>query len=112
MTSIGLTRLAEAVLAHLQKAGVSREDGVRAFATLLTYTVGFVSFELPRVVRPVPDRETSDLSVQRQLEAHAAARRFPHVQESVTELSRITDEQTFEFGLRAIDDALASRAGE
>jgi AcrR family transcriptional regulator len=92
-------RLGEAIYNVLRPAGFSDEAVVGTVSALHTYTLGFVALEAPRAG---PDRDGDDEFVRR-LSAFFAALppdRFPHHVELAPLLTRFSNDDQFEFGLR------------
>jgi AcrR family transcriptional regulator len=100
-------RLGEAIYAVLRPAGFPDRVVVGTVYALLTYVLGFVALEVPRVGI---DRHTSDEFVRR-LRAYFAALppgEFPHHVDMAPLLARISTDDQFDFGLRTFLDGLAT----
>jgi TetR/AcrR family tetracycline transcriptional repressor len=102
----GIFRGVEALLGPLGQAGVSAGAGVHAVYAVLTYTTGFVAWEIPRT------------RVQEQAAYAAAWRRefaslppadFPLAGGVLDELAQVAGEEQFELGLNALARGLAAR---
>ena len=86
----------ETVLAILRAAGFSRRDAVRAFYSLLTYVLGSVVWELPRVhEQPAAAYAAAWSDALDGLEAGA----YPNLSALRDELLTTASEDQFEYGL-------------
>jgi TetR/AcrR family tetracycline transcriptional repressor len=89
----------EAGLGLLRSAGFDRRTAVRIYYALLTYTLGFLAWEIPRVHRqPVA---AYGEQWQRAL-AELAATEYPILRELAEELPDAASEAQFEAGLNAL----------
>lgn len=104
-------RLVEHSIAALRAAGLDGPDAVRAYGILLTYTLGFAVYEVPRrdPGPPVPEQLIRDrIWIASQALTPAM---FPNIVELGAPLAALATEDQFEFGLRVILDGLASQLG-
>lgn len=92
---------AEAAFGILADAGIKGARAARIWFACMTYTVGFVLWELPRLVEaassgPAPARERRDRM------AGLPPERYTHIVALASVLSTSTSTEQFEFGLDAI----------
>ena len=92
-------RLGESIYDVLRPAGFSDEAVVGTVYALLTYILGFVALEVPRVGI---DAQTSDEFVRRMWAFFAAlpSGEFPHHVQLAPLLARISTDDQFQFGIR------------
>jgi AcrR family transcriptional regulator len=101
-------RLGEAIYAVLRPAGFPDRVVVGTVYALLTYVLGFVALELPRVGT---NRRTSDDFIRR-LRAYFAALppgEFPHHVDLAPLLARISTDDQFDFGIHTFLTGLSAR---
>ena len=101
-------RLGEAIYGVLRPVGLGDQAVVGAVYALLTYILGFVALEVPRVGT---DPQTSDEFVRRLHGFFAALPpgEFPHTVELAPLLAGISTDDQFEFGIRTFIDGLRAR---
>lgn len=91
--------LLEASLGILLAGGLDERAAVRTYYAVLTYTLGFASWELPRVHRqPESDYRGAWARVLAQLDAET----HPALQRTRRELPTSASREQFEFGLQAL----------
>jgi len=112
VTSVGLTRSAEATLWHLRNAGFTDRECVQAYASLFAYTLGFVVFQTPRLPDVPRESPNSDESVEAILRSYADARHFPVIGQLAGQVARMARGGSFEFGLDALIEGLRCQARE
>jgi AcrR family transcriptional regulator len=102
-------RLGEAIYNVLRPAGFSDQAVVGTVYALLTYILGFVALEVPRVGT---DPQTSGEFVRRMWAFFAALPpgEFPHTVELAAQLARISTEDQFQFGIRTFLAGLNAQA--
>lgn len=105
VVSVGITRSIEATLSHLQGAGFTGPEAVRAYAGLFAYVLGFVAFEIPRSGPPDAQAENDRMVVNR-LHDFAKTRQFPLVDSLADELAEMAHGDSFEYGLARLIDGL------
>ncbi|MGH8974863.1 MAG: TetR/AcrR family transcriptional regulator, partial [Acidimicrobiia bacterium] len=93
----------ETVLAVLRAAGFSKRDAVRAFYSLLTYVLGSVVWELPRVHQQPPGAYAEAWSEA--LDGGAAGA-YPNLSALRAELVTTASDDQFEYGLARLVEAL------
>src|SRR5579859_1398763 len=103
----GIFRGIEALLTRLVPAGMPTAAGVHAIYAVLTYTTGFVAWELPRT-RMQP-QSLYAASWRREF-ANLPPEDFPLTARVLDELSRVAGEEQFEIGLSALTSGLAGTA--
>lgn len=108
VVSVGITRSIEATLSHLQGAGFSGPEAVRAYAGLIAYVLGFVALEIPRS-GPPQYQEEDDRRVVERLHEFAETREFPLVDSLATELAGMARGDSFDFGLARLIDGLGDQ---
>jgi TetR/AcrR family tetracycline transcriptional repressor len=98
----------EAAHAALRSAGFSELDAVRTFYTLLTYTLGFIMWELPRVhLQPARAYAKSWDDALDRLDRTV----HPTLPTLRRHLRTVASPDQFEYGLTHLLDALRSHAG-
>jgi AcrR family transcriptional regulator len=105
----GILHGVEALLGPLARAGMEPAQGVHAIYAVVTYTTGFVGWELPRTHRQPQAAYAADW--QRQV-ARIPRDELPVLAGVVDELPEVAGERQFEFGLRALVAGLAVDAEE
>jgi TetR/AcrR family transcriptional regulator, tetracycline repressor protein len=101
----GIFRGVEALLGRLEQSGMSPSLGVHAIYAVLTYTTGFVAWELPRTRRqPVAAYAAS----WRREYAGLTPAEFPLAGRVLDELGQVAGDEQFELGLTALATGLAS----
>lgn len=85
--------------AVLRKAGFKKGEAVHLYYTLLIYTLGFVSWEVPRV----HDQSKEDYKTQWQaLLSYAGEEEAPILHDLKKKLYSVADEDQFEWGIAQI----------
>lgn len=100
----GIFRGLEALLGGFGRAGTPPATAVQAIYAVLTYTTGFVAWELPRTRR---QPEAVYAAAWRREFAGLPAGEFPLTEDALGELSRVAGEEQFELGLAALVEGLA-----
>ena len=100
----GIFRGIELLLGRLGQGGMPPAVGVRAIYAVLTYTTGFVAWELPRTVLQPESRYAADW---RREFASLPPESFPLTAGVIGDLSRVAGEEQFELGLAALTTGLA-----
>jgi len=100
----GIFRGIEALLATLGRAGMQPAAGVHAIYAVLTYTTGFVAWELPRT--RLQPQSLYAASWRREF-ASLPPEDYPLTARALEELPRVAGEEQFEIGLRALAAGLA-----
>jgi AcrR family transcriptional regulator len=95
----------EAGLALLRSAGFDRRAAVQVYFALLTYTLGFVAWEIPRTHR---DTENDYAHEWHKLLAELPADDHPTLHDLAEQLPDAASEPQFEAGLRALLRGFAS----
>ncbi len=95
----GIFRGIEALLGALDRAGVQPSVGVHAIYAVLTYTTGFVAWEVPRTHLQTLAEYAADW---RREFASLPPQDFPVTATVVDELPRVAGKEQFEFGLSAL----------
>jgi len=103
----GIFRGIEALLGALGRAGIPPAVGIHAIYAVLTYTTGFVAWELPRTRR---QPQAAYAANWRREFASLPPEDFPVTGALLDELPRVAGEEQFEFGLVALATGLASEA--
>lgn len=99
----GIFRGIERLLGRLQQGGMTPAVAVRAIYAVLTYTTGFVAWELPRTVLQTHAQYAADW---RREFASLPPEDFPLTAGVITDLSTVAGEQQFELGLAALAGGL------
>jgi AcrR family transcriptional regulator len=102
----GIFRGVEALLGRLGQAGMSATGGVHAIYAVLTYTTGFVAWEIPRT-RQRPQAEYA--ASWRWEFAGLSPTEFPLAGGVLDELGQVAGEEQFELGLAALATGLAGQ---
>ena len=100
----GIFRGLEALLETLARCGMPPAEGVHAVYAVLTYTTGFVAWELPRTRLQPESRYAADW---RREFASLSPHDFPVTGGVLQELPRVAGEEQFELGLTALARGLA-----
>jgi TetR/AcrR family transcriptional regulator, tetracycline repressor protein len=100
----GIFRGIEALLTRLRPAGMPPVAGVHAIYAVLTYTTGFVAWELPRT--RLQPQSLYAASWRREF-ANLPPEDFPLTARVLDELPRVAGEEQFEIGLKALAAGLA-----
>lgn len=101
----GIFRGVERLLDRLGQAGMAPAAGVHAIYAVVTYTTGFVAWELPRTrVQP----ESRYAAEWRRAFAGLLPEDFPLTAHVLEELSHVAGEEQFEIGLTALAAGLSS----
>jgi TetR/AcrR family transcriptional regulator, tetracycline repressor protein len=101
----GILRGVEALLGLLGRAGMPAAAGIHAIYAVLTYSTGFVAWEVPRTRRQPPTVYEANW---RQEYASMPPAEFPIAGGVIDELGRVAGEEQFEIGLAALSAGLAS----
>ena len=104
----GIFRGIEALLGGLGRAGVEPSVGVHAIYAVVTYTTGFVAWELPRTLRQPESAYAADW---RRAFASLPPEDFPLTGSVLEDLSRVASDKQFEVGLTALAAGLAQGGG-
>jgi AcrR family transcriptional regulator len=102
----GIFRGVEALLVRLGQAGMAPARGVHAIYAVLTYTTGFVAWEIPRTHRQPPAAYAA--SWRREFASLPPAN-FPLAGEVLDDLGQVAGEEQFEVGLTALAAGLAGQ---
>jgi len=100
----GIFRGVERLLGRLGQAGMAPPAGVHAIYAVLTYTTGFVAWELPRTRLQPQSQYAADW---RREFASLPPEDFPLTAHVIDDLSRVAGEEQFELGLTALAVGLA-----
>jgi AcrR family transcriptional regulator len=100
----GIFRGIERLLGRLTQGGMPPAFGVRAIYAVLTYTTGFVAWELPRTVDQPQSQYAADWRTEF---ASLPPESFPLTAAVIGDLSRVAGEEQFELGLAALAAGLA-----
>lgn len=92
----------EAPLAALRRAGFDGQTAVRVYGAVLTYTLGFTLFQLPRPWGPDGPETAEHRRRRRAFYEGLASDDFPNMVELAEPLAAIPGEEQFEWGLRAM----------
>ncbi|SRR5260370_40318949 len=104
----GIFRGVEALLGRLRNAGMTPAAGAHSIYAILTYTTGFVAWEIPRTRRR---SETDYAAGWRREFASLPTAEFPLTNQILKELGEVAGEKQFELGLTALAAGLAQRRG-
>jgi TetR/AcrR family transcriptional regulator, tetracycline repressor protein len=96
----------EALLGRLGQAGMAPPAGVHAIYAVLTYTTGFVAWEIPRTHR---QPQAAYAASWRREFASLPPADFPLAGGVVDELGQVAGEEQFELGLGALAAGLAAQ---
>jgi TetR/AcrR family tetracycline transcriptional repressor len=97
----------EALLGRLGQAGMAPPAGVHAIYAVLTYTTGFVAWEIPRTQR---QPEAAYAASWRREFAGLPPADFPLAGGALNELGQVAGEAQFELGLTALAAGLAAHS--
>lgn len=100
----GILRGVEALLRRLGEAGLPAAAGVQAIYAVLTYTTGFVAWEIPRTRRQ--PQAAYEASWRREF-ANLPPADFPNAGAVLDELGQVASKGQFELGLHALSAGLA-----
>jgi TetR/AcrR family tetracycline transcriptional repressor len=100
----GILRGLEALLGPLSRSGIPPPAGVHAVYAVLTYTTGFVAWEIPRTRRQSQEAYAANW---RQELARLPPADFPLVGSTHDQLGQVAGEKQFELGLTALAVGLA-----
>lgn len=91
----------EQPLQILISTGVDRSDAIKIYGLILTYVLGFVTYELPRDWAPVDGDEdsTERARLRRAFYESLPARQFPVLTGSSEDLVQLPSDEQFEWGL-------------
>jgi TetR/AcrR family tetracycline transcriptional repressor len=102
----GILRGVEVLLGFLGRAGMPPDAGIHSIYAVLTYTTGFVAWELPRTHR----QSQADYAASWRREvAGLPPADFPLAGGAVEALGTVATEQQFEIGLTALAAGLEGR---
>lgn len=101
----------EGPLAVLRAAGYEGETAVRVYGALLTYTLGFTLYQLPRPWGPEHPEVGEERRRRRAFYESLPYSEFPNLVELAEPLTRIASEEQFEWGLRALLEGFARVSG-
>jgi len=101
----GIFRGVEALLTRLKPSGMPPSMGVHAIYAVLTYTTGFVAWEIPRTRR---QPQAAYAASWRKEFAGLTPADFPLAGRVLDELGRVAGDEQFELGLTALAAGLAS----
>jgi TetR/AcrR family tetracycline transcriptional repressor len=99
----GIFRGIERLLGRLGQSGMPPAVGVHAIYAVLTYTTGFVAWELPRTVLQTQSQYAADW---RREFASLPPESFPLTGGVIGDLSRVAGEEQYELGLEALATGL------
>ncbi|MGY1805816.1 TetR/AcrR family transcriptional regulator [Blastococcus sp. SYSU D00669] len=100
----------EAVLDRLQASGIPGPLAVEVYGFLITYAIGFASYQSPRPWGRGDDEDSAEQRRQRQhFYAAMPAGDFPRVVELAEFLVELPSDKQFDFGLEAFIDAVVAR---
>jgi len=103
----GIFRGVEALLRRLGEAGMPAASGVHAVYAVLTYTTGFVAWEIPRTRH---QSQAAYAASWRREFANLPPADFPIAAGVLDELGEVAGEIQFELGLQALSAGLAGRS--
>jgi AcrR family transcriptional regulator len=101
----------ERPLALLRDAGFSGADAVRAYAALMSYTVGFTLHQLAVPWGPEGPAVQEQRRRRRAFYESQPSDQFPNLVELAGPVASIVSDEQFEWGLKAIVDGIASQLG-
>jgi AcrR family transcriptional regulator len=104
----GIFRGVEALLGRLANGGMPPDAAVHAIYAVLTYTTGFVAWEIPRTRR---QPQAAYAASWRREFAGLAPTDFPLTGRVLDELGQVAGDDQFELGLDALAGGLASAHG-
>jgi len=99
----GIFHGVEYLLTALDRAEYPAKEGVHAVYAVLTYTVGFLAWEIPRTRKQSPEAYAGKW---RQVFAMLSPRDFPFAGALLAELSTVAGEDQFQLGLDALVSGL------
>ena len=102
----GIFRGVEYLLTALDRAGHPAKEGVHAVYAVLTYTVGFLAWEIPRTRK---QSQEAYAGRWRQAFAMLSPGDFPFAAALVAELGTVAGEDQFQLGLNALVSGLLAR---
>ena len=102
----GIFRGVEYLLTALDRAGHPAKEGVHAVYAVLTYTVGFLAWEIPRTRK---QSQEAYAGRWRQVFAMLSPGDFPFAAALVAELGTVAGEDQFQLGLNALVSGLLAR---
>jgi TetR/AcrR family transcriptional regulator, tetracycline repressor protein len=100
----GIFRGVEALLGRLRQAGMHPSAGARAIYAILTYTTGFVAWEVPRTRR---QPQAAYAASWRREFAGLPPADFPLAGGVLEQLGQVAGDEQFELGLAALASGLA-----
>jgi AcrR family transcriptional regulator len=109
LTTPSVFRNVEAGLGLLRSTGFDRRTAVQIYYALLTYTLGFLAWEIPRAHRQPP---TAYPQQWQSALAALAATEYPTLHELAEELPEAVNDSQFDAGLSALLRGFKERAGE
>lgn len=98
----------EGPLAVLRGAGYEGEAAVRVYGALLTYTLGFTLYQLPRPWGPEHPEVREERRRRRAFYESLPYAEFPNLVELAEPMTTIASEEQFEWGLRALVEGFAA----
>ena len=101
----GIFRGVERLLARLVRAGMAPPVGVHAIYAVVTYSTGFVAWELPRTRRQPQSRYAAEW---RRAFAILPPEEFQLTGRVLDELAHVAGDEQFELGLRALANGLSA----
>jgi TetR/AcrR family tetracycline transcriptional repressor len=101
----GIFRGVEALLGRLGQSGMPPSAGVHAIYAVLTYTTGFVAWEIPRTRRQA---QAAYAASWRREFAGLTPADFPLAAGALDELGQVAGDEQFELGLKALATGLAT----
>ncbi|MFE7979000.1 TetR/AcrR family transcriptional regulator [Streptomyces shenzhenensis] len=103
----------EAPLQRLVDAGIPGPLAVRCYGFLITYTIGFASYQVPRPWGRTADTDSPEHAEQRRQRVHVYAAlprdEFPRLVELADELATLPTNQQFLVGLEGFITSVLSR---
>jgi AcrR family transcriptional regulator len=112
MSKQSLKAAMDAVLGILREAGFTDEGAVRAYALIMTYCLGFASYQLPR---PWGPDEAEDVEERRRQQRHFYSSLplpdFNNMVELSELITTMPSDDQFEFGLDCAIAGLVTRPG-
>lgn len=102
----GIFRGVEALLGRLDQAGMPPSQGVHAIYAVLTYTTGYVAWELPRTRR---QPQSAYAASWRREFANLQPAEFPLAGRVLDDLGQVAGDEQFELGLGALAAGLSVR---
>ncbi|MCB2199812.1 TetR/AcrR family transcriptional regulator C-terminal domain-containing protein [bacterium] len=109
ITTPSVVKILNDHLAVLRNAGFKRTESVRLYYALLTYTLGFVAWEIPRV----HEQSSSEYKAQwKALLTEVDDGDAPTLHDLKKKLYTVADEEQFEWGLGQILSGVAPASGK